>query len=107
MNNPRTAHLVAAAVACLLWSGSLVASKLSYDTLAPMSLGLIRFSLATVAFFAAPPRQGRPERARRTRHGADRPHRHPGHDALLRRREHGVSMLPASTSSLIVGSFPP
>ncbi len=106
MNNPRTAHLVAAAVACLLWSGSLVASKLSYDTLAPMSLGLIRFSLATVAFFAARLVRGDQERPDARGMAQIALTGILGTTLYFAGENYGVSMLPASTSSLIVGSFP-
>ena len=33
VKNSRTVHILAAAAACLLWSGSLIASKLSYETI--------------------------------------------------------------------------
>ena len=106
MKNSRTTHVVAAALACLLWSGSIIASKLSYDTLAPMSLGLIRFSLSTVVFFAICLLSGQ-----RTVPDA----RSMAQIALtgllgttlyFAAENYGVQMLPASTSSLIVGSFP-
>ena len=106
MKSSRTAHILAAAIACLLWSGSLIASKLSYDTLGPMSLGLIRFSLSTVVFFAI--------------RLVMRDHEMPdargmagialtgllGTTLYFAAENYGVSMLPASTSSLIVASFP-
>ena len=106
MRNSRTAHILAAAIACLFWSGSLIASKLSYDTLAPMSLGLIRFTLATVAFFVVCLVVG--ERTIPDARGM-------AHIALtgilgttlyFAGENYGVQMLPASTSSLIVGAFP-
>lgn len=106
MKRSRTAHILAAAVACLFWSGSLIASKLSYDTLAPMSLGLIRFSLATVAFFVVcalagertvPDARGMASIALTGILGTT---------LYFAGENYGVSMLPASTGSLIVGSFP-
>lgn len=106
MKTSRTTHLVAAAIACLLWSGSLIASKLSYDTLAPMSLGLIRFSIATVVFFVLCLVTGEREMpdARGMAHIALTGIL--GTTLYFAGENYGVSMLPASTSSLIVGSFP-
>ncbi len=106
MKSSRTIHIVAAALACLLWSGSLIASKLSYDTLGPMSLGLIRFAISTLVFFAI--------------RLVLRDHEMPdlrgmaaialtgilGTTLYFAAENYGVAMLPASTSSLIVGSFP-
>lgn len=106
MKSSRTAHILAAAVACLFWSGSLIASKLSYDTLAPMSLGLIRFTLATLAFLVVCLLTG--ERTVPDARGM-------AYIALtgflgttlyFAGENYGVQMLPASTSSLIVGAFP-
>ncbi len=106
MKNSRTTHVVAAALACLLWSGSIIASKLSYDTLAPMSLGLIRFSLSTVVFFAicllggqrtVPDARSMAQIALTGLLGTT---------LYFAAENYGVQMLPASTSSLIVGSFP-
>ena len=102
----RTAHIIAAAIACLFWSGSLIASKLSYDTLAPMSLGLIRFSLATACFFVlwatigdrqVPDARGMASIALTGILGTT---------LYFAGENYGVQMLPASTGSLIVGSFP-
>ena len=106
MNTSRTAHILAAAVACLLWSGSLIASKLSYDTLAPMSLGLIRFTLATVVFFVIRLVTGDHEMpsAKGMAHIALTGIL--GTTLYFAAENYGVQMLPASTSSLIVGSFP-
>lgn len=106
MKSSRTIHIAAAALACLLWSGSLIASKLSYDTLGPMSLGLIRFAISTLVFFAL--------------RFVLRDHEMPdlrgmaaialtgilGTTLYFAAENYGVAMLPASTSSLIVGSFP-
>ena len=106
MKNSRTIHILAAAIACLLWSGSLIASKLSYDTLNPMSLGLIRFTLATLVFFAIrlvtndhemPDARGMAQIALTGILGTT---------LYFAAENYGVQMLPASTSSLIVGSFP-
>ena len=102
----RTTHILAAGAACLLWSGSLIASKLSYDTLGPMSLGLIRFALATVAFFAiclvtgerqVPDARGMAQIALTGILGTS---------LYFAAENYGISMLPTSTGSLIVGSFP-
>ena len=106
MKNPRTAHLLAAAIACLLWSGSLIASKLSYETLGPMSLGIIRFTLSTVVFFVLCLALGEcsipdlKSMAQIALTGIL------GTTLYFAAENYGVSMLPASTSSLIVGSFP-
>ncbi|MDO4403453.1 MAG: DMT family transporter [Atopobiaceae bacterium] len=106
MKNSRTIRILAVATSCLLWSGSLIASKLSYDTLAPMSLGLIRFALATVAFFVVclfarelivPDAKSMAQIALTGILGTT---------LYFAAENYGVSMLPASTSSLIVGSFP-
>ena len=106
MKNPRTTHLLAAAIACLLWSGSLIASKLSYETLGPMSLGIIRFTLSTVVFFVLCLALGEcsipdlKSMAQIALTGIL------GTTLYFAAENYGVSMLPASTSSLIVGSFP-
>lgn len=106
MKNSRTAHILAAAFACLIWSGSLIASKLSYDSLGPMSLGLIRFALSTIVFFVIRALVGD------TQVPTPRSMAHIALTGLLGTTLYfaaeniGVSMLPASTSSLIVGSFP-
>lgn len=106
MKSSRTRHLLAAGFACLLWSGSLIASKLSYDTLGPMSLGLVRFALSALVFLAL--------------YAADRTREKPdarsmaqialtgllGTTLYFAAENYGVSMVPASTGSLIVGSFP-
>lgn len=106
MKSSRTIHIAAAALACLLWSGSLIASKLSYDTLGPMSLGLIRFVISTFVFFAL----------RFVLHDHEMPDARGmaaialtgilGTTLYFAAENYGVAMLPASTSSLIVGSFP-
>ena len=44
-------HFLAVAVACTIWGGSVIGTKLSYDSLAPMSLGLLRFALSSILFF--------------------------------------------------------
>ena len=105
----RNAYVVATAVACLLWSGSLVASKASYDSFGPFSLGLVRFGLAALVFVLLLAARGGLRRERR-------PH---GRDLLLialtgllgttlyfAGENVGVALLPASTSSLIDGAFP-
>ncbi len=106
MKTTRTTHILAAAVACLLWSGSLIASKLSYDTLAPMSLGLIRFSLATVAFFVVRLVMNDHEKPDARGMAAIALTGILGTTLYFAAENYGVQMLPASTSSLIVGSFP-
>ena len=106
MNSSRTKHLAAAAAANLLWSGSLIASKLSYQSMGPMTLGLLRFSLATVCFFVllrvagervVPDARGMAQIALTGLLGTT---------LYFAAENLGVSMIAASTSSLIVGSFP-
>lgn len=106
MKTTRTTHILAAGVACLLWSGSLIASKLSYDTLGPMSLGLIRFSLATVAFFVVRLALNDHEMPDVRGMAAIALTGILGTTLYFAAENYGVQMLPASTSSLIVGSFP-
>lgn len=106
MNNVRRIRVIAAAVACLLWSGSIIASKLSYDSMGPLSLGLIRFSLATVAFFALQLTLGDCEVPDPRGMAAIALTGLLGTTFYFAAENYGVSMLPASTSSLIVGSFP-
>ncbi|MBP3893045.1 MAG: DMT family transporter [Atopobiaceae bacterium] len=106
MKNSRTIHILAAAIACLLWSGSLIASKLSYDTLGPMSLGLIRFTLATIAFFVVRLAVGEHEIPQPKGMAQIALTGILGTTLYFAAENYGVSMLPASTSSLIVGSFP-
>ncbi len=106
MTSSRTTHILAAGLACLLWSGSVIASKLSYDTLAPMSLGIIRFSLATVAFFLICWAVGEREVPDARGMAAIALTGILGTTLYFAGENYGVSMLPASTSSLIVGSFP-
>lgn len=100
------AHLAATAIACVLWGGSVVGTKLSFDLLPPMALGLVRFSLATVCFFVL-------LAARRQLHLPR------GREAALMAltgilgttlyfagENLGCMLLSASTSALVVGSFP-
>ena len=106
MKDSRTIRILATAFSCLLWSGSLIASKLSYDTLGPMSLGLVRFALSTMVFFALCLVLG--ER------GIPEPRDMAcialtgllGTTLYFAAENYGVALIPASTSSLIVGSFP-
>lgn len=105
MGQSRRTCLVAVAVANLLWSGSLVASKLSYGSLGPMSLGLTRFVLGSVIYLVL-------VRARGFSMPAGRDMAQIALTGLLGITAYyaaenlGVSMLPASTSSLVVASFP-
>lgn len=106
MKSTRTIRIAAVAFACFMWSGSLVASKLSYDTLAPMSLGFLRFAFSTLVFFLVRP----------FLHDRQTPDAkgmfHIALTGLLgttlyfAAENYGVALLPASTGSLIVGSFP-
>lgn len=106
MKSSRTTHLLAAGFSCLLWSGSLIASKLSYDSLGPMSLGLVRFTLSALVFLALcladrkrelPDARGMAQIAFTGFLGIT---------LYYAAENYGVSMVPASTGSLIVGSFP-
>lgn len=106
MSKSRLTHLLAAALACLLWSGSLIASKLSYDSLAPMSLGVVRFSLAALTFFLI----------RLVVHDHEMPDVKGmaaicltgllGTTLYYAAENYGIALVPASTGSVIVGSFP-
>ena len=102
----RATHILAAAAACLLWSGSLRASKVSYDTLGPMSLGLIRFSLATLAFFVIRLVTGDRQMPDALGMAQIALTGFLGTSLYFAAENYGISMLPTSTGSLIVGSFP-
>ena len=106
MKQNNTSHLLAVAAACLFWGGSIISTKLSYDSLAPMSLGLIRFSLATVLFFVL----------LAFRHELTPPPGKPlalmaasgflGTTLYFAAENYGASLVSGATSSLVVGSFP-
>ncbi len=106
MTHTRTTRITAVALSCLIWSGSLVASKLSYDTLGPMSLGFLRFALSTLVFFAIRPllKDRQMPDAKGMAHIALTGFL--GTTLYFAAENYGVALLPASTSSLIVGSFP-
>lgn len=106
MTHTRTTRIAAVALSCLIWSGSLVASKLSYDTLGPMSLGFLRFALSTLVFFAIRPllKDRQMPDAKGMAHIALTGFL--GTTLYFAAENYGVALLPASTSSLIVGSFP-
>lgn len=106
MKSTRTIRIVAVAFACFMWSGSLVASKLSYDTLGPMSLGFLRFAFSTLVLFLVRPflhDQQTPD-AKGMFHIALTGLL--GTTLYFAAENYGVALLPASTGSLIVGSFP-
>jgi drug/metabolite transporter (DMT)-like permease len=105
MERTRRTYIAAAAVANLLWSGSLVASKLSYGSLGPMSLGLTRFVLGSIVLLLLVHLQGFPVPERRDM-GRIALTGLLGITAYYAAENLGVSMLPASTSSLVVASFP-
>ena len=105
MERTRRTYIAAAAIANLLWSGSLVASKLRYGSLGPMSLGLTRFVLGSIVLLLLVhwrgfPTPGRRDMVRIALTGLL------GITAYYAAENLGVSMLPASTSSLVVASFP-
>ena len=99
-------YLLAVATACLLWGGSLIGTKLSYDSLAPMSLGLLRFSLATVLFFGllAVRRELTPPKGRDLAiialTGLT------GTTLYFAAENYGASLCSGATASLVAGSFP-
>lgn len=97
--------LAAVAVANLLWSGSLVASKLSYSSLGPMSLGLLRFALAA-AIYLVLVRTRKLELPTKRDMGLIALTGLLGITAYYGAENVGVAILPASTSSLVVASFP-
>lgn len=99
-------HLLAVTVACLFWGGSIISTKLSYDSLAPMSLGLIRFSIATILFFILvafrhdlTPPTGRDL-------GLMAASGFLGTTLYFAAENYGASLVSGATSSLVVGSFP-
>ena len=106
MQHNNTSHLLAVAAACIFWGGSIISTKLSYDSLAPMSLGLIRFTLATVLFFVLVA----------LRHELKVPTGKPlalmaasgflGTTLYFAAENFGASLVSGATSSLVVGSFP-
>lgn len=106
MDNARLTHLLAVAFACLLWSGSLIASKLSYDTLSPMLLGLARFGLASAVFFVLRLALRDREMPDARGMGAICLTGIVGTTLYFAAENYGVALVPASTGSLIVGSFP-
>lgn len=106
MDKRHGTHLLAVALACAIWGGSVIGTKLSYDSLAPMSLGLLRFSLASVLFFAL----------LALRHQLTPP---PARDLVpiaasgllgttlyFAAENYGASLASGATSSLVIGSFP-
>lgn len=99
-------HLLAVAFACILWGGSVIGTKLSYDSLAPMSLGLVRFSLSAVLFFILlslkrdlTPPKGR-DLALIAGSGLL------GTTLYFAAENYGASLASGATSSLVIGSFP-
>ncbi len=99
-------YLAAAATACLLWSGSLIGAKASMGVMGPMFQGFARIAIAALVFFAI----------KHARHDTTRPR---GRDLLIcastgivgitfyfASENIGSLLLPASSGSLIVGSFP-
>lgn len=106
MTRNDNSHLAAVVVACLFWGGSIISTKLSYDSLAPMSLGLVRFSLATVLFFAllALRRELTPPPARDLALIAASGFL--GTSLYFAAENYGASIVSGATSSLVVGSFP-
>ena len=99
-------HFLAVAVACTIWGGSVIGTKLSYDSLAPMSLGLLRFALSSILFFVllalkkelSPPR-GK-DLALIATSGLL------GTTLYFAAENYGASLASGATSSLVIGSFP-
>lgn len=99
-------HLLAVAAACAIWGGSVIGTKLSYDSLAPMSLGLVRFSLSAILFFVllALRHELTPPRGRTlwliAASGLL------GTTLYFAAENYGASLASGATSSLVIGSFP-
>ncbi|MBQ9005741.1 MAG: DMT family transporter [Atopobiaceae bacterium] len=106
MGKNSSRHFLAVAVACAIWGGSVIGTKLSYDSLAPMSLGLMRFSFSAILFFALlaikrelTPPQGR-DLALIAASGLL------GTTLYFAAENYGASLASGATSSLVIGSFP-
>ena len=99
-------HLLAVATACILWGGSVIGTKLSYDSLAPMSLGLVRFLLSAILFFCllALRRELTPPRGRDLTLIAASGLL--GTTLYFAAENYGASLASGATSSLVIGSFP-
>lgn len=99
-------HLGATVLACVFWGGSIVGTKLSFDALPPFALGLVRFALATLVFFAllALRRQLSVPSFRDLRLMALTGLL--GTTLYFAAENLGTLMLSATTSALVVGSFP-
>lgn len=99
-------HLLAVATACILWGGSVIGTKLSYDSLAPMSLGLVRFLLSAILFFCllALRRELTPPRGRDLALIAASGLL--GTTLYFAAENYGASLASGATSSLVIGSFP-
>lgn len=99
-------YLLAGVVACLLWGGSAVSTKLSYESLAPMSQGFVRFALASFVFGAILAYRGQLYLPPRRDLGLMALTGILGTTIYFAAENVGISLCPASTSSLVVGSFP-
>lgn len=99
-------HLGATALSCVIWGGSIVGTKVSFDALPPFALGLVRFTLATLLFFAllALRRQLSVPSFRDLRLMAITGLL--GTTLYFAAENLGTNMLSATTSALVVGSFP-
>lgn len=104
--NTRALRLAAATLACLVWSGEVIAAKLSYDSMGPMALGFVRFALSAAVFFAIRPLL----RERQTPNALGMKHIAltglVGTSFYYALENYSLTLIPASTASLIVGSFP-
>lgn len=100
-------HFIAVAFACLLWSGSIIATKLSYSSMSPMSLGFIRFSLSAILLFILlVPKHKQEVKARPKDYFLMAISGLIGTTLYFAAENYGAMLLPASTSSLIVAAFP-
>lgn len=99
-------HLLAVAAACTLWGGSLVFTKLAFDSLSPMALGLIRFSLSTLLFFIILAARHELKVPKAADLGLMALTGFLGTTLYFAAENFGASITSAGTASLVVGSFP-
>lgn len=99
-------YLIETSVACLLWSGSIIACKISYGSIGPFTLGLMRFSLAAVIMLAMLAVTRDHDRPRGRDMAICAATGIVGTTLYFAGENYGALLLPASTSSLIIGAFP-
>lgn len=98
--------LLACITAVVLWSASFIATKIAYETLAPIQLGFVRTLLAVIVFWLI--RQGTRSRERLDRRDWLRAALSGllGMTLYFAFENVGVSLTTASNAALIVASFP-